>query len=374
MPTDRTRRKFIQTATAASTVGLTTIAGCTGGSGGGSASSGGGNASGDGNNSSGSSGGGSGESRTLSFATAFNPEHTQSQLVNKFGESLSEKTDGRYTVNLLAASIGGEEDMIAAASSGSVDMYGTAIASLTQAYGSEYGFLEAPFVAEDYEHLLAMAEEFIHGDGGYNDLLINQASQRILGDGTEYQGASLRGFRGTTSNSPVRNPSDVQGVKMRLPQFDTWVQTWQEIGVNATPVAFDELYSALQSGVVNASEGPIQQFVDTSLYEVQSHFSRTQHMLQTNFWVANESFWQELPQGDQTMINESLTEAIEWANQQTRDGTDQLLQMVQDEYDTSVIPTEEIDQDAFREAGRPQVESFFQNRWKPSFEAINDLA
>jgi TRAP-type C4-dicarboxylate transport system substrate-binding protein len=358
MPQETDRRNYIKTIAVGSTVGLTGLAGCSGGEGGGSNGT---------DTDSGSSSSGSGESRSLSIATPFNPEHTQTKLASRFADSVKSKTDGRITVEILAASVGGEEDQIAATASGTVDMHGTSVSSVAAAYGPEYGFLEAPFVAQNFDHFRAMQEKYVYGDNGFNSQIIEEGNQRQLS-------TSFRGLRGTTSNKVVQEPGDVQGVDMRLPEFPTWVRTWEEIGVNATPVAFDELYSALETGVVNASEGPIQQFMDTSLYEVQTHFSETQHLLQGLSWLVNEDVWQSLSQDDKDIIQESLDEAISWANETTRNEVGTLLKKAENEFDTVITRAEDVNQQAFVESGTAQLERFFEDRWKPSFEDVQDLA
>ena len=362
MVSPTSRRGYLRAIGAGSAVGITGLAGCLGGDGGDGGDGSDGSDGGDG-----SDGNGGGESRSLSIATPFNPEHTQTKLASRFADNVESETDGRITFDVLAASVGGEEDQIEAVASGTVDMHGTSISSVAAAYGPEYGFLEAPFVAQDWDHFRAMQEEYTYGDDGFNQQIINQGNQRQISE-------SFRGLRGTTSNMVVQHPDDVQGVKMRLPQFETWVKTWQEIGVNATPVAFDELYSALETGVVDASEGPIQQFMDTSLYEVQTHFSETQHLLQGLSWLVNEDLWQDLSSDDQTVIQENLQEAVEWANETTRSEVDELLQQAEEEHGTTITRAEDVDQEAFVEAGTPQLERFFEDRWEPSFQDVLDLA
>ncbi|QRV17670.1 TRAP transporter substrate-binding protein [Haloterrigena salifodinae] len=299
------------------------------------------------------------------IAATFGQDHSQVQLLERWGENLSNETDGSLSIEYV--SLGGEEDHISATSSGSIAGHGVAMTALTQSYGTEYGFLEAPFVAEDWEHFQALMDEYVYGDGGFNDQLIEDANQRILG-------SAFRGLRGTTANKEVSEPSDIEGVKMRLPEFETWVNSWEEIGAEATPVPYDELYQALQTGVVSSSEGPIAQFVDSSLYEVQTHFSQTDHLLQTQNWVINEDRWQGLDESEQEAMQTALDEAIEWGNEETRSQADELLQMVQDEHDVTVVSSDDVNQDAFRSAAEPQLEEFFSDRWKPSLEDVQSLA
>ncbi|QIO25350.1 TRAP transporter substrate-binding protein [Haloarcula sp. JP-L23] len=319
----------------------------------------------DGQNNTGNQSGGTSAEQTLDIAATFGQDHPQVQLLQRWSKNLAERTDGGLSLNYV--SLGGEGDHISATASGSIAGHGTSMTALTQSYGRKYGFLEAPFVAQDWEHFQALMDEYVYGENGFNSQLVKQANQRILG-------SAFRGLRGTTSNKAVRAPENIRGVKMRLPEFETWVQSWEEIGVEATPVPYDELYQALQTGVVSASEGPIAQFVDASLYEVQTHFSQTDHLLQTQNWVINEETWQGLDDSEQQAMQESLDEAVQWANEKTRASAQDLLEMVQEEYDVTVVPSSEVDQEAFRSAAQPQLEEFFNERWKPSLEDVQSLA
>lgn len=344
------RRSVVKAVSGIATLGISTLAGC-------SSFSGGNGSSSDGQTNS--------AEETLDIAATFGQEHPQVQLINRWSENLTERTDGSLALNYV--SLGGEEDHMSATSSGSIAGHGVAMTALTQSYGSEYGFLEAPFVVENWEHFQALMDEYVYGDDGFNSQLIDQANQRILG-------SAFRGLRGTNANKAVTSPSDIEGVAMRLPEFETWVQSWEEIGADATPVPYDELYQALQTGVVSSSEGPIAQFVDSSLYEVQSHFSQTDHLLQTQNWVINEDTWQSLNDSEQQAMQESLDEAIQWANEETRNAAEELLNMVQEEHDVTVVSSSDVDQEAFRNAAQPQLEEFFSNRWEPSLEDVQSLA
>lgn len=348
------RRSALKAVGGMATIGIGSLAGCSGSSNSGTQ---------EGNGSETGSGGSA--EKTLKIAATFGQGHPQVQLLKRWGKNLTERTNGRLGIQYV--SLGGEEDHISATSSGSIAGHGAAMTALTQSYGTGYGFLEAPFVVEDWEHFQALADEYVYGENGFNSQLVKQANQRILG-------SAFRGLRGTTANKAVSAPSDIKGVKTRLPEFETWVRSWEEIGAQATPVPYDELYQALQTGVVSASEGPIAQFVDASLYEVQSHFSRTNHLLQTQNWILNEDTWQGFDESTQQAIQKSLDEAIQWGNKLTRERSDELLKMVQEKHDVTVVPASEVDQEAFRSAARPQLKTFFKNRWNPTLEEVESLA
>lgn len=339
--TQTRRRTFLKTVGGIATMGTTSMAGCMG------------------------SGKSESKEKSLDIAATFGQDHPQVKLIKRWGKNLKDQTSGSISLNYV--SLGGEEDHMSATSSGSIAGHGVAMTALTQSYGSKYGFLEAPFVAEDYEHYLALLDEYVYGKDGFNSQLIKEGNQRILG-------GAFRGLRGTTANKAVRKPKNIESVKMRLPEFETWVRSWEEIGAKATPVPYDELYQALQTGVVDASEGPIAQFVDSSLYEVQTHFSQTDHLLQTQNWVINEGVWQGLDKSEQQAMQETLDEAIKWANEKTRTAADELLTMVQEKHDVTVVSKSNVNQDAFRSTAQPQLEVFFKNRWEPTLDEVQSLA
>lgn len=308
----------------------------------------------------GGSGGG-----TIRAATVFNQDHIQARILKRGVKNFAEKAEGDYSLKLLAGSIGGEEDQMESAASGSIDIHNTSFGGLTNRYASQYGFMSAPFVAQDWDHLQAIADEFLPGDDGLNSVLISDGNQRVIG-------TAYRGVRHTTSNKPIRKPEDIAGVPMRLPEIDSWIAPWKKIGVDVTPVQADELYSSLQTGVVEASEGPIGQFVDFSLYEVQSHFSHTSHMIQAYAEVVSENFWGNLSGDEQDKLRSSIDEAVGWGYDTIQKEFENLTQMVQDKHDTTVI--DDVDRKAFQEAAAPEIQRLFEENWKVRYSDVNGLA
>ncbi|MFC5973574.1 TRAP transporter substrate-binding protein DctP [Halomarina salina] len=346
------RRDVLKTGIGVSAAGLVGLSGCTDALGGG----------GNGNNSSGGGGGG-----TIRAATVFNQDHIQAQILERGVNNFIENAEGDYSLNLLAGSIGGEEDQMEAAASGSIDVHSTSYGGLANRYASGYGFLSAPFVAQGWEHLQAMEAEYVEGEDGLNSVLTEEGNQRVVR-------AAYRGVRHTTSNKPVTSPEDLEGVPMRMPEIDSWIGPWNAIGVDVTPVQADELYSALQTGVVEASEGPIGQFVDFSLYEVQSHFSKTGHMTQAYPQVVSTQFWDSLSDGDKETFNTAIDDAVSWGYETIQSEFEELEQMVQEEHDTTIVPAEEVDQQAFQEAAAPKIRQLFEENWNASYDDVQSLA
>lgn len=336
-----TRRKYLSTVAGASAVSTVGIAGCLGGGGGGTT--------------------------TISAATVFNEDHIQARILSRGVENFVEASDNDYELDLLAGSIGGEEDQMESAATGDIQMHSTSFGGLTNRYASEYGFISAPFVAQGWEHLQAIEEEYVHGENGFNQALIDGGSQRVLS-------GAYRGVRHTTSNKPVTHPDDLADTPMRLPEINSWIEPWAEIGVEVTPVQADELYSALQTGVIAASEGPIGQFVDFSLYEVQTHFSQTGHMTQAYAQVVSDDFWNDLSDDDKDNLQQAVDDAITWGYDTLQGEFDEMTQMVQDDHGTTVVPAEEVDQEAFQAAAEPAIERLFEENWLVAYDEVRSLA
>ncbi|WP_197052454.1 TRAP transporter substrate-binding protein [Halobellus rufus] len=340
------------------------LAGCMGGNGDGSGD-GGGDSDGDSGGATTSSGGG-GEELDITFATTQPPENISVQTAQEhFIDVIEEETDGRISVNLEAATLGGTEDNLDAIEAGTVDILHESPTALSQRFSSEYSFAGDPFVIEDMEHYRAVNEEFLMPEDGLNGILMENGIQ--LGP------AFYVGNRCFTSNKPVTSPEDVQGLKLRLPQYETWTAVWDEIGADVTPVAYDELYSALQTGVVDASEGPISQFLSVSLYEVQSHFSVTNHLLDTKHFLYNSEFFDGLSDEDRELITSTASDAVEAMTEDIKAEEESLYEQAREE-DTTVVTADEVDRDAFVEAGQPALDELSETNWAVDIADIQDLA
>jgi len=308
----------------------------------------------------------SAEEVEITFATTQPPENVSVQAAQEhFIDVIETETDGRITVNLEAATLGGTEDNLDALEAGTVDILHESPTALSQRFASEYSFAGDPFVIEDMEHYRAVNEEFLKPEDGLNGILLENGIR--LGD------AFYVGNRCFTSNTPVTSPEDVQGLKLRLPQYETWTSVWDEIGADVTPVAYDELYSALQTGVVDASEGPISQFLAVSLYEVQSHFSVTNHLLDTKHFLYNEEFYQGLSDDDVELITSTAADAVQGMTEDIKSREEELYAQAEEE-GTTVVPAEDVDRAAFVEAGQPALEELSESNWAVNINDVQDLA
>lgn len=332
------RRNVLKWTAGTATVGTSALAGCSGG------------------------GGEDGGNVEITLGSTENPENIQVRTAERFAETVEEESDGEITVEVSAGgSYGSVEEIADLVSQNVIQMSVGGFLPLDR-YASEYYFVDSPFVIEDYEHLtnLVSSDKFEPA----LEQLQERGNQTIIGD------PIYRGYRHYTSNTPVRSPEDVQGMDLRLPQLDTWIAVWEEIGANPTPVALDELYSALQQGVAEASEGDIQQVNSQSLYEVQSHLSLTGHLLSCGVLIINHDFLTGLDETHQETIRQAAQDATQWGASEGQSAEEELIQEVSDQ---GMEVIEDVDQEAFREAGRPAVEQLFEDQWAESWDYWRDV-
>lgn len=330
-------------------VGLFVLAGCGGSIGGGG---------GGGEEGSEEGGGGSVE---MDLATVYDAEAPQSLGAERFAELVEEKSGGEVTASFFpGGSLGTETDNFNAVSNGELDMVlggGLGI----DMFASEFYFFQTPFLMRDMDHVNAFLESDLH----------DQMIDRMAESNVQFLGHISRGARNTTANQAFTTPEEMEGISLRLSEIPTWVAVWEGMGVSATPVALPELYSALQTGVVNASEGPYEQIATFSLQEVQDHVINTEHIFEvTQIWI-NSDLYDSMTDEQQQWVDEASEEAVEYANQESERMEAEFLQELEDGGMEVIDPERE----AFLEAAQPALEQLFEEQFTvTTYEEVMQLA
>ncbi|MEX1058485.1 MAG: TRAP transporter substrate-binding protein DctP, partial [Natronospirillum sp.] len=222
---------------------------------------------------------------TIRIASVNDPTSESIKVVESVSERITERTDGRVQFQLFpSAQLGSTSDSLEQASQGQPVITFTS-ASFMATFGvPELSVVEGPFVIDDLEQ----GERLAFSDllRGYYDELAEEANLRPL---------ALNWFDGPrhmVGTSAYTDPSDLSGVKMRVPPVETWLQTFKPLGVVATTVEAAESYSALAQGVVDAAESPLTGLRANRWYEVAPHITETGHFNLFTGWVTSESVFQ----------------------------------------------------------------------------------
>lgn len=277
----------------------------------------------------------------MAIAIHVEPSHPMFKVGERLKESIEEKTDGEFSISLLGTEVGGERDHLEGASYGEYDIALGGSMPMTL-YAEEFAAADLPFVYGSSEE----AREVYNGETGelLNEQLIANGNMRLVG-------LSARNPRNLTSNFPVETPEDVQKVRMRVPEIAPWIQIWEEIGALPSPIAWPEVYTSLQTGVIDMQENPVDLIHAGKLYEVQSHINRTEHVYSFFHWLMNEDFYQGLSDENRDIIIGAIDEATNWGNDMVANGQADLYAELEELGMTIVEP----DVAAFRSAAEPAI-------------------
>jgi tripartite ATP-independent transporter DctP family solute receptor len=242
---------------------------------------------------------------------ASEPYHTCAVAAS---EPLMAATDGRYGIEVFpASSLGKETDINEGLGLGTVDIIYTGQLFAGQSYGP-IAIAGSPFMFRDYAHWDAYRN---------SDLFHELADGYQEASGNLIKAVTYYGARHVTSNKPILTPADMDGLKIRVPNSPLYMMFPIAAGANPTPIAFAEVYLALQQGTVDAQENPLPTIRAKKFYEVQSDINLTAHITDALLTIVGGSAWDAMDAADQDALVKVLEEAAVCA-------TDQIIQQEQD--------------------------------------------
>jgi tripartite ATP-independent transporter DctP family solute receptor len=162
------------------------------------------------------------------------------------------------------------------------------------------------------------------------------------------------GFRAITNNvRPIVVPGDLKGIKLRVPSGVWRVRMFRAYGANPTPLAYDEVFAALQAGVMDAAEAPLAQLWGGKFHEVQKYLSLSDHVYTPLFAVISERFWKGLAPDVQQVLAQIAEEVGDYAREQGARMDKELEEKMR-----KPLKVNEVDKDAFVKASKPVYDEF----------------
>ncbi|CAH0999747.1 Solute-binding protein [Neolewinella maritima] len=212
-------------------------------------------------------------------------DHTWFRAFAYFGELLEERSDGRIVLQTYPSEqLAKEIEAIRMIQSGVIDM--TTTSALLSNWTEIMTFCEMPFLNDSMEEVDTM----LAGPVG-----ARIRAEMVTKTGLRPVAYFQAGARHLTSNRPIRHPDDLQGLIVRIPSIPAFVTTWEALGAKATPMAFSELFTSLQQGVINAQENPLPLTRMAAMYEVQDYVNLTSHVFGWTYPVIGEAQFQRFP-------------------------------------------------------------------------------
>ncbi|MCO6177135.1 sialic acid TRAP transporter substrate-binding protein SiaP [Ciceribacter sp. RN22] len=268
------------------------------------------------------------------------PFHTESAWA---AEEIAKRTDGRYKIDVFPASqLGKEADINQGLKLGTVDI----IISGSSFAAREYppiGVTYYPYTFRDPAHLIAYTKSDVFKKlaAGYE-----QAS-----GGNHIAAVTYYGTRHTTSNRPIAKCADMAGLKIRVPDVPAYLAMPRACGANTTPIAFAEVYLALQNGTVEAQENPLTTIEAKKFYEVQKNISLTGHIVDHLNTVVSGMLWAKLSDEDKKIFTEVMQEAAERSTKIIEEREKALV----DKFKERGITVTEVDRSDFEKAVMEKV-------------------
>jgi len=236
----------------------------------------------------------------LKFAHVYEvsePYHTAALWA---ADEIAKRTSNRYVIEVFPAStLGKESDINQGLTLGTVDIIYTGQLFAGRNYGP-IAIGGAPYMFRDFNHWKA------YGNSG----LFQEISEGYLKkSGNKVVAITYYGERHVTSNKEIRTPEDMKGLKIRVPDAPLYTMFPRAVGANPTPIAFAEVYLALQSGTVDAQENPLPTIEAKKFYEVQKYIVLTGHITDALLTIIGGPTWNKLSAADKKTFEAVLKEA-----------------------------------------------------------------
>lgn len=263
--------------------------------------------------------------------------HTQALWA---AERIKERTSGRWNIEVFpSSSLGNEPTINQGLALGTVDMIYTGVAFAGATF-RPLSMSNAPYVLRDFDHFQAYRNSDLLRDliGGYN----RQTGHNALA-------LNYYGERHLTANKAINRPEDMRGMKLRVPQAPLFLMFTRSVGANATPIAFAEVYLALQQGTVDGQENPLPTIQAKKFYEVQSHIMLSAHITESLLTIVGGPTWRRLSDADKGVFTEVLREASDKVTNEIRQQELVLPDWFRQQGKTVLTP----DRAAFRAAAVP---------------------
>lgn len=269
------------------------------------------------------------------------PGHLVDVASKRFAELVSEKTNGQIKIEVFpAGQIAGLRQGAEAVQIGTVDFVWTDFGTLAN-WQPEYGFVSLPFLFQGNDHFKAVF-------GGEIGKELGESVKSNLG--AEILGYGNAGFRVIASKEKaIKAPGDLAGVRIRVPEVPVFVSTFSTVGANPTPMAWGEVYTALQTGVIDAVENPPEGLAVGGMDEVTKYLTETNHIMTDVNLLGNGGLIDGMSPENQEAVRSAAATALEEFNAATAAASGKYLEELGGNMEVVADP----DIAAFQEAMKP---------------------
>ncbi len=296
----------------------------------------------------------------LKLGYSLGPESHYGVGATAMADTLAELSGGEMTIEQFPANaLGGEREMVEGAQIGTVDLVITSTGPVGNFVPATL-ITDIPFLFRDYAHAQAVL------DGPIGQEILDQFPE----SGLVALAWGENGFRNLTNDvRPVRTPEDAQGLKVRTMENQVHMQAFESLGVLPTPMAFPELFTALQQGTVDGQENPIGVILSADFAQVQDYLSLTNHVYSPALILASPLVYDGLTEEQQGWLEEAAQAGARAMREKVRQDADEGVAMLKEQ---GMEVTEDVDRAAFEEALAPAYEAYAEQFGQDKIDAIRN--
>ncbi len=260
--------------------------------------------------------GGQDEAKSERFVLSYNQlepeEHPQGVTMLKFAEKVEELSSGQIKVNTYASgTLYTQEGEVNALMIGDLDMSTLAFQDMAP-YLPAASMFAAPYIFTSYEHMEKVFAQ---------DSPVARDFYKMVSDACGYTplGAMTQGSRtiNTKWEKPIRTPQDVNGMILRMPNAPDWIHAGQSLGAKVVPIAYSEVYMALQTGTVEGQDNPLPGTYAMKFYEVTKQIALTKHIIDVKLMVINNRVWEKMNDQQKQWMHEAADYACKEGSKTT---------------------------------------------------------
>ena len=301
------------------------------------------------------------QTTTLKIGYATSKESHYGVGSTVFCDEVEKGTQGRYKCQHFANSaLGGEREQIEAIQLGTQDLLNTSTGPVGN-FVPEVRIVDLPFLFRDYDH----ARKVMDGPIG-QDLLTKFPAKGIVA-----LAWTENGFRHMTNNKrDIVKPTDAAGLKMRTMENKVHMDGYRTFGILPTPMAFPELFGALQQGTVDGQENPIPVILESKFSQVQKHLSMTGHVYSPALLLMSPKTWNKLSDADKKVFVAAAQTAAVAQRKKVNDDENSGIALLESQ---GMKVTRTVDGAAFREALKPAYVGYAKEFGADNIKKITDI-
>jgi TRAP-type transport system periplasmic protein len=276
-------------------------------------------------------------------------DHVYTMGGQRFADLVRERTNGRIKITIFPSGqlAKGEREALEGLQQGTIDMYVGSTGPVGN-FAPAFQVLDVPFLFRDYAHV----DKVLDGDIGRS--LLGELDRAALKGLAFWE----NGFRNlTNSRHPIKLPPDVKNIKLRTMENKVHIEAWKSLGAAPTPMAWGEVYGALQGGVIDGQENPVAVVYSAKINEVQKYMTLTRHVYSPAIIAIGAQRWKEIPKADQDLMART---AVEVASYQRKLGRDQEAQWVAELKQKGMEVVDTVDATAWQKAMKPVFDKYSQ--------------